>query len=304
MIMGKKLKLWLSASSLFALHPHYVSRRILYSTRRCVSGGLATMGYYEYPHRIIFLAGMAMSASTWMKNMLARIPGYFTRPAPMPREVAINQNICDSAFKYVPKRGYTLYKTHLNPTSENLECIFQNEVEKVLITYRDLRDVAIARYHRLMEFPKEPGDPYYVDYSALGAEKALDHNIEHVASVNVPWIRGWFDIAKENPERYHFTKFEDLKRDTKGEFRKVLKFYGIDLPDKKIEEIVEAAKGRGNMKKNMTAAKILPWGYTSNFRSGKIGNWTNELTDAQIEKCKKLLGPALIELGYERDLIW
>ena len=54
----------------------------------------------------------------------------------------------------------------------------------------------------------------------------------------------------------------------------------------------------------MTAAKILPWGISSNFRSGKIGNWKNELTETQINRCKTLMGDTLIKLGYEKDLNW
>lgn len=302
--MNRNFEWWIRTAVLGFSHPWMVSRRLWYNIKRTASSGVAISKYYDYSHKIIFLAGMPMSATTWMKNLLARIPGYYTRHTPMPKEIAINQNICDSAFKHVPRHGYTLFKTHLNPTHENLECIFQNGVEKILITYRDLRDVALARYHRLIEYPKSPGDPYYMDYQAMGKEKAIDHNIEHVACVSVPWLREWHECAKKNPKQYYFTKFENLKKDTKGEFQKVLNFYGINLPDKKVDEIIEAAKGRGSVKKNMAAAKILPWGYTSNFRSGKIGNWKNELSDSQIEKCKRLLGPALIEFGYEKDLDW
>jgi len=304
MIMGKSLKWWFRTAFLVALHPRLTYKRLFYNIKRTCANSLALFRYYDHPHKIIFLAGMAMSGTTWMKNLLARIPGYYTCHTPMPKDVAINQNICNSAFKHVPKHGHTLFKTHLNPIHENLECIFQNGVEKVLITYRDLRDVAIARYHRLMEYPKAPDEPLFMDYRMMSKERAMDHNIEIIASFSVPWIRGWYEIARKNPKQYHFVKFENLKKDTEGEFRKVLHFYGINLSDKKIEEIVEASKGRGNVRKNMTAAKILPWGYSSNFRSGKIGNWRNELSDAQIEKCKDLLGPALIELGYEKDLSW
>lgn len=302
--MKRDFEWWIRTAVLGFLHPWMVSRRLWYNTKRTASSGLATSKYYNYPHKIIFLAGMPMSATTWMKNLLAKVPGYYTRSTPMPKDVAYNQNICDSAFSHVPNHGYTLFKTHLNPTHENLECIFQNGVEKVLITHRDLRDVAIAHYHRLMEFPRAPDEPHYMDYRALGKEKAMDLNIEIIASFVVPWIHGWREIASKNPKQYLFIKFEDLKKDTKGEFQKVLQFYGINLSDKKIGGIVDAAKGRGNVKNNMAAAKILPWGFSSNFRSGKIGNWRDELSDAHIKKCKDLLGSALIEQGYEKDLNW
>jgi len=302
--MNRNFEWWIRKTVLGFSHPWLLSRRLWYNTERTASRGLAISKYYNYPHKIIFLAGMAMSATTWMKNLLARIPGYYTYSTPMPRHIAVTQNICESYFKHVPKHGYALFKTHLNPTAENLECISRNGVEKVLITYRDLRDVAIARYHRLMAFPKAPDEPHFVDYKALGKEKAMEHNIEIIASNFVPWIHGWREVASKNPEQYFFVRFENLKRNTKDEFRKVLGFYGIRLSEKKIEEIVEAAKGRGNMRINMAAARILPMGYASNFRSGKIGNWRDELSDAHIKKCKDLLGSALIELGYEKDLNW
>jgi hypothetical protein len=302
--MRKGLRWYFRNSLLLASSPDLIAQRVWYNTRRCISDTSSLFGYYNYPYHIIFIAGMAMSASTWMKNLLARIPGYYMRATPMPWDVAVYQNICDSAFKYTPKHGYTLFKTHLNPTQENLECILQNGVEKVLITYRDFRDAVIAHYHRMMEVPHPPDHPSYVDYGTMSKEKAMDHNIEIIASDLVPWVRGWFEIASKNPEQYLFIKFEDLKNDTMGEFGKVLQFYGINLPKEKIEEIIVATKGRRNMQKNMAAARILPVGRSSNFRSGKIGSWKNELTSAQIEKCKKLLGPALIELGYEKDLNW
>ena len=98
---------------------------------------------------------MPMSASTKIKNMCGMIPGYFSRYAPIPYNIDVNQGIVDEAFKYCPNWGYSLFKTHLNPTTENLRILKKNNVKKVIVTYRDLRDVALARYHRLIKFPKK-----------------------------------------------------------------------------------------------------------------------------------------------------
>ena len=97
---------------------------------------------------------MPMSATTTVKNMCGMIPGYFTRYSPMPYKIAVKQDISNSAFRYTPKWSYTLFKTHLNPSDKNLEIIKRNGVKKVVVTYRDLRDVALSRYHRLIKFPK------------------------------------------------------------------------------------------------------------------------------------------------------
>ncbi|TRZ53309.1 hypothetical protein D4S03_01980 [bacterium] len=302
--MQRNLGWFARAAYKATLHPVLATRRITYNVDRFISDNLSEVGYYTYPHRMIFLAGMAMSASTWMKNLLARIPGYYTRSTPMPFDVAYNQDICDSFFSFVPKHGYSLFKTHLNPKSENLDCIFRHGVDKVLITYRDLRDVAVARYYRLIEFPKARDAFDFVDYQALGKERALDHSIELVASEYVWWICEWIKIAKTHPERYHFTRFEDLKKDTVGEFKKVLDFYGIKLTNEKVGDIVEQARGRGTMRKNIIESRILPEGYAANFRSGRIGNWKEDFTENQKQKCKELFGPVLIELGYEKDFNW
>lgn len=299
----RDFKFWFSVASFAAANPSYVFRRPLFNLKRCFADRLAQLGYYNYPYKIIFLAGMALGGTTWMKNLLGRIPGYHTRRTPMPHEIAYYQNICDSAFGRVPKHGYTLFKTHLNPTPENLECIFRNGVEKILVTYRDLRDVTVSRYHRLMDFPKPRKMSDFMDYREMGREKAMSHSIE-VGAAYISWVRGWIEIKNKYPERVHIETFEDLKKDTKGTFKRVLDFYKIELSDKRIDEIIEAAKGRGDGKKNKYASILMPSAYSSTFRSGKIGNWREELTDTEIEKCRKVLGPVLIELGYEKDMSW
>lgn len=245
-----------------------------------------------------------MGGTTWMKNLIGRIHGYFSRETPMPKEVGINWDICDSAFSKTPRHGYSLFKTHLRPSQENVDVLFRNGVEKVLVTYRDLRDIPVSRYYRHLEFPKDPSESNYADYRTMPKEQALDHSIEEVRREYVPWATGWHAMAQKYPGRFHFATFEDLKRDTAGTFRMVLAFYGIELPDELILQIVEEARGRGTMKDNMAAARILPWAVSSNFRAGKSGNWPEEYSSEQIERCKEYFGQALIELGYERDLNW
>jgi len=304
-MMGRDLNWWFRKGLLGVTHPDLLLLRGCYNVNRCIADTLSGLGYYKYPHRIIFLAGMAMSGSTWVKNLLAHIPGYFTRTEPMPREIASQGGIVDSFFNYVPKRGYSLFKTHIVPSRENLDCLFRNDVKKILVTYRDLRDVAVARYYRLSRYPFPGYDSdHKFNYSKIDKEKALEDSIEVVAKRFVPWIRGWFKNRELFPERFLFFTFEELKGDTAGTFEKMLKFYDISIsPDMK-NKIIIGARGKGTMVQNIEASGILPWGYSSNFRLGKIRGWEQEFTKAHIRKCKDLFGDALVELGYEKDLNW
>ena len=52
------------------------------------------------------------------------------------------------------------------------------------------------------------------------------------------------------------------------------------------------------MVKNMRESSILPWAFSTNFRSGKIGSWKGEFSQENINQSKKLLGNCLISLGY------
>lgn len=304
--MERDLHWWFNKSLSVARHPWLFSKRLGYNLKRFAFDNMNRFGCYEYPYKIIFIAGMPLSGTTWVKNLFARVPGYFTRRMPMPADLAYRQDVCDSAFSYVNKYGNTLIKTHLNPTESNLSCIFRNGVEKVVVVYRDLRDVAVSEYYRLMEFPKPESAYDYADcnYRAMDRESGLSKSVENIAKEVIPWIKGWFDVAKKYPGRCYFIKYEDLNRDTKSVFKKALMFYEIELSDEIIGRIVEVGRGRRNVKKNMDAAKVLPFAYASNFRSGKVGGWKKEFSDEHIKKSKSLLGEILIELGYEKDLNW
>ena len=97
-------------SKLVLKYPNHVINRLMYNSKRSFLDMLYPLGIYNYKYQSIFLAGMALSGSTWIKNLLSQIPGYFTRSTPMPIEIAINQDICDSAFSKIPKIGNTLFR--------------------------------------------------------------------------------------------------------------------------------------------------------------------------------------------------
>ena len=258
----------------------------------------------KYKYKIIFIAGMPMSATTKIKNMCGMIPGYFTRYTPMPYSVAVNQDISNSAFRFTPRWSYSLFKTHLNPKNENIDIIKKNGVKKVVVTYRDLRDVVISRYHRLVKIPKKKGDPNYCEYHLMEKSEAIDHSIYVVYEEYIKWINGWLDLAKNNKNFVLLIKFEDLIKNPEKEFKKILSFYDINLDEDSIKKICKNTEGKKNMVANMNEAKVLPWAISSNFRSGKIGYWKDEFNENNLIKAKKLLGDILIKLEYEKNLNW
>ena len=285
------------------LNPKLVITHLNYAITRILFDFLYIF-YRKHEFNIVFIAGLPMSATTKIKNMFGKVPGYFTRYTPMPYDVAANQDISQSAFRYVPSWGYTLFKTHLNPSEKNINLIKKNNVKKVIVSYRDLRDVVVARYNRLVKFPKKKYEPYYAEYHNMKKEDAINHCIEIVGKNYPKWIYGWFKVSQSNVDFVHFCRFEDLVTNPKSEFIKMINFYNIKLDDNKINQIVRETEGKKNMETNVNEALILPWAYSSNFRSGKIGSWKDEFSLSNIDYFKKIAGTDLIKLNYEKSLNW
>ena len=166
----------------------------------------------------------------------------------------------------------------------------------------------MARYYRLLSFPKKENEPNFLkknlQYKNINKSDAINDCIDIVATEYTRWIFGWFDIASKYKNFVMFCKFENLISEPKKEFKKILDFYEISLEDVEINKIVEDTEGKKNMHINFGEAKILPWALSSNFRSGKIGNWKKEFDSSNIDKFKKTCGKSLIRLGYEKDMNW
>ena len=58
------------------------------------------------------------------------------------------------------------------------------------------------------------------------------------------------------------------------------------------------------MNQNIKDSYALPFGISSNFRSGKVGGWREEFSKDNIVHCKKIYGDALIKFGYETNYDW
>ena len=77
------------------LNPNLVIAHFKYAISRILHDFLFIF-YRKHKFNIVFIAGLPMSATTKIKNMLGKVPGYFTRYTPMPYDVAVNQDISQS----------------------------------------------------------------------------------------------------------------------------------------------------------------------------------------------------------------
>ena len=255
----------------------------------------------KYRNKKIFIAGMPMSATTYIKNMVGLIPDYKSRLMPMPFQVRNDQDISNSAFIFTPSWSYSIFKTHLRPKETNLEILKKNNINKIIVSYRDPRDVAISRYHRLIKFPKKKHESHSeIDYNNVSKNKAINHSIRVVCKDLIPWVHGWLNISKSKKFNIHFCKYEDLISNPKEEFKKILNFYEITLSENIIDNIILKTKGKSNMVTNIIKGRFQPMALSSNFRRGGIGYWKTEFSQENLELFNSLSGDVLEKLNYEK----
>jgi hypothetical protein len=273
-----------------------------YHTRIWSKDFLSRVGYYRYPCRTLFVAGLPKSGTTWVENFLYHLPGYNPRYLKGSPEALERQNLPSDAFDDFPKHAYSFVKFHLNPSEENLAVLKRNGVDRIVVMYRDPRDVVLSRYHHIREFPKLSNEIGLVeDYRALSREEGLHRAVEIVIDYFVPWIRGWRELIQRHPEcKFLVMSYEQLHANPKAEFRRLMDFYGISMSDAEIEQVLIRIKtGR--------TSRFSPRGLVgkkSTFRKGNVGDWRTELSSAHKALFRDRAGDFLVEVGYEKDKNW
>ena len=273
-----------------------------YHLRILMNDAKALAGFFSYPSKVIFVAGLPKSGTTWLENYISHIPGYNPRVLFGSRDLLTLNRLPGNAFSKIPKYGYSAIKTHILPTGENADVLVENNVTKIIIMYRDLRDVAVSLYYFLRDNPWEQSDDQ-ADYQGMGKEQGLSHIVNEVTDSYASWVIGWMEVAKTRKDiEFKFIKYEDLLSDSIGVFQSVLSFYDIRISDEEFDSVMSAIHDDRNRKKSKSLL-YLPGNRTTK-RKGIAGEWKKELNGEQKKIFREKVGALLVELGYENDLNW
>ena len=254
---------------------------------------------HKYPHRILFIAGMAKSGSSWVHAFLLNIPG-FQRPPIVDRSgIAAGRVWDESYFTNIPRFGFYALKTHAGASSELLT-IIQKMNLLTLVTYRDIRDQLVSRFHHILV---DPNTIHHKLYNEMPQSEAFSHSIDYALDQYVAWIDDWLAVVEKEPDRFLVIRYEDLLDNSFEAFKKILLFYGIDFPDNQIQEMMVAADAqtRGGVD---TLADRVKVGRGANFRAGRKGDWRSHFSEHDVQVVKRRAGDQLIRLGYEKNMDW
>ncbi len=263
---------------------------------------LAYMGKTPGKTRILFVAGYPKSGTTWVENFISHLPGYNPRVLGGDQELLRYHELPLDAFRMIPKRGYSAIKTHINPSESNIDILIRNGVKRVLVMYRDPRDIVVSNYYYVLKNnPWKPEDPFYLDYTKTSKEEALTHSLNMVVGNYSEWIRGWKNVEEDNNNiACLFLKYEDLRNNPEENFKKILSFFRVSLSEAKFNKLMMDRESKTH---NIFPSSFMP-GNRSTKRKGISGEWKSVLNDEQKKIFKEEIGSLLIELEYERNFEW
>ena len=260
---------------------------------------LSGLKIYRYEHNILFVAGLPKSGSSWVGNMLAMVPGYNLRSINDPQNKAFYHDVCESIFSSLPKKSYSVMKLHTKCSGENLR-IIRKYVKKVIITYRDLRDMCVSRYFHIKVDPRHPD---YRAYNDLSLEDGISRSIDAVGGYYVSWVKDWLDAALSDKDTFLTVKYEDLNRETHDTLKRILEFCAI-RPDAALVDSLASTRIKKEADLEGALKRDLPGKLRSSARKGIVGEWKDYFNGAHKAKFKKVAGDLLIGLGYEKDFNW
>ncbi len=248
---------------------------------------------YPYDRKVLFVAGLPKSGTTWMSKLLGMIPGYYERTIYDPSRMMMFHDISSMVFELMPPYAHSVIKLHTKYSSENF-AVITSHLDKFIVMYRDLRDMAISRYFHVLS---DESHRHCRLYQQVSQEDGILHSINITRRAFVSWVKDWHEVALAHPEAIIEVRYEELHADVRGTMNKVLSFFNIAAADGLLARMVAT-----QLKTPMDLKESLARGDTK--RKGIVGDWRNLFTQKHKDYFKEVAGQLLIDLGYEKDLNW
>jgi len=167
--------------------------------------------------------------------------------------------------------------SEINPF--NLHLLKQTDL-KIILNIRDPRQCINSLVHyNLIHFPRQAGILHPAqppdDFPEWSFHEQVDWLIDKHMKNYIDWIEGWLSVADSEDVEILIVTYDQLIKDEKGFFDKILNFYQID-------------SSKFNSPKLALNKEV-------NFRSGNPDEWKAAFLPAHIDKCNVLLPNHLVE---------
>jgi alcohol sulfotransferase len=274
------------------VYPRYVAQA------RACRDGFRQFGS-RYLQKILFIAGLPKSGTTWLEKMISSHPGFHDLLIP---DVAAHELTSGGSHDYeLPVNMFSrfkgmlvLTKMHVPGSLHNVEVLRSAGVRYVVL-YRDLRDVAVSHFFYVRQTPWHPEYPVY---AKLSLPEGLGVFAKRTLLSYANWVRSWH--KNRDPNMSLVLRYEQMLADPTAAMTNVANHFQLDSSPGTIHNIVE----RHSFQRLSGGRRQGEQNTDSFFRKGIAGDWKNHFTPGLKETYKRCIGNFLVEFEYEQDLSW
>ena len=246
----------------------------------------------NFDHNLLFISSLPKSGSTLIENIASILQyvdlksSFFwkfnSEGAPKPHGITTNM------IRSAPNEKLSYLKTHTEYSKEYTKILKLNRT-KVIITYRDLRDVMLSRYFHIMS------DKFHWQHNSISELNFKDGFLESIECKNSShpiknfnnihyyyyWIKNW----KKEYQNYGYLmlKYEDYILNRTKFIEKILSYLNINETTAAIVECKLDQRLRSVKKIKFEDRLKLPGDFKSTYRNGGINNW-QYMFDEEISK--------------------
>lgn len=123
-------------------------------------------------------------------------------------------------------------------------------------------------------------------------------------------VVGYWKASLEQPDKFLFLKYEELKEDPTLQLKRLAEFVGMPFTSQEesegvIQQIIEmcSIKNMKELEVNKSGVINKLFEKKTYFRKGEVGDWTHHFTPPMVEKMKKLMDKKLEGTGLSFKLL-
>ncbi|KAG8383462.1 hypothetical protein BUALT_Bualt04G0015700 [Buddleja alternifolia] len=276
---------------------------------------LSTQKYFKAKNTDIILSTTPKSGTTWLKALTYSIVNRHMYPIDQSPLLTSNPHSVVDTFEF---------HTYLKQENPDLECVPNPRIFSTHISFNVLPDSIRESECKIIYICRNPLDLFTSFWNFLlenkednhakpiSIDEAFDMFCKGYSAFGPFWdhILGYWNAHLNDSEKVMFLKYEDLKEDIAFHIKKIAEFIGFpfSLEEEKqgvVEQISRLCsfENLSNLDVNKTGSSMI-FKYSSFFRKGKVGDWTNYLTPAMAERMlnlmeSKLKGSGLMFKTYD-----
>ncbi|KAE9456105.1 hypothetical protein C3L33_11988, partial [Rhododendron williamsianum] len=166
---------------------------------------------------------------------------------------------------------------------------------KIVYVCRDSKDVLISLWYHMAKMRSK-------DLPPLSLEEAFKLFSKGLSGFGPFWdhVLGYWNASMECPQRFFFLRYEELKKETLINVRRLAEFLGQPFSmeeerDRVVEEIIELCsfKRLSNLEVNKNGPLNAFAKNDIFFRKGEVGDWSNHLTTQMAESLDQITNEKL-----------